>query len=414
MVQKAAVLGAGVAGLSTALYLRRAGCAVTVIDPLPPAGGASFGNAGLLSPDSVVPLALPGMLKKVPRWMLDPLGPLAIRPLHVPRAAPWLLRWIAASRPGRVRAISDALRALHRDAFDVWADLIGPAGMQEFVRRAGQVYAWESPAPAESGGMDAELRQRHGVRAESLGEDDLRQMFPGIARSVVRGLLLPDNGHTVNPGRMVQRLADLLQAEGGLILAERAMKLLPQEGGGWLVMTNIGNHRVDAVVVAAGAWSNGLLSPLGIQVPLQAERGYHAFLPDPSIPLRMPISFKNRGFALTPMEGGLRAAGTVEIDALEAPPDERRVAILERHVQEIFPGLQSGTTRLWMGSRPGTPDSLPVLGAVPTRPGLFLCLGHGHFGMTGGPPSGKLVAASVMGAPTTIDLAPYAIGRFHR
>ena len=147
-------------------------------------------------------------------------------------------------------------------------------------------------------------------------------------------------------------------------------------------------------------------------MPLQAERGYHAVLPEPSIEVRLPISFKGRGFALTPMEGGLRAAGTVEIAALDAVPDERRSHILARHVREIFPHLQSGEPSIWMGARPGTPDSLPVLGGVPGRPGLFLCLGHGHFGMTGGPPSGRLLAQLMTGAPPDIDPVPYALSRF--
>ncbi len=211
---------------------------------------------------------------------------------------------------------------------------------------------------------------------------------------------------------MVRRLGELLEMEGGRIVGEKALKLLPMEGGGWFVFSNIDNHRVDAVVVATGAWSRSLLDPLGVKVSLQAERGYHAFLPEPTTTLSLPVSFKSRGFALTPMEGGLRAAGTVEIDDLDAPPDERRVQVLQQHLRQLFPDLQSKPARLWMGTRPGTPDSLPVLGDVSARPGLFLCFGHGHFGMTGGPPSGRLVAACVMGEAPRIDMGPYRVARF--
>lgn len=414
MAHEAIVIGAGVAGLSTALYLRREGVQVTVLDPLGPAGGASFGNAGLLSPDTVVPIALPGMVRKVPGWLRDPLGPLTVRATYLPRAAPWLLRWVRESRMGRVRAISDAMRSLHAPALDCWRDLLGGPLYRDLFRSSGQVQVWEGDAETPAMRVEAELRARHGIRAERLGPDELCQLFPGIARDITRGLLVPGNGHTVSPARAVRSLAELLLADGGRVLPERAMKLLPREGGGWTVMSNTDNHGADSVVVAGGAWSGRLLAPLGVRLPLETERGYHAHLPEPSISLRLPIMQKSRGFGLTPMEDGLRAAGTVEIAGLDAPPDERRAALLETQAKRLFPGLESGPPRLWMGFRPSTPDSLPVLGAAPGRPGLFLCFGHGHFGMTGGPPSGRMLARLIAGESSPHDLAPYALARFGR
>jgi D-amino-acid dehydrogenase len=156
-----------------------------------------------------------------------------------------------------------------------------------------------------------------------------------------------------------------------------------------------------------------LLDPLGIKVPLETERGYHAMMPSPNITLRIPISIKNRGFGLVPMENGLRAGGTVEIGGLRAPPDERRAMLLVGHAKRIFPTLQTGEPNYWMGHRPSTPDSLPVVGEAPGRPGLFLAFGHGHFGMTGGPPTARLVSRLINGAPPGIDPAPYSCSRFH-
>ncbi|MES2710724.1 MAG: FAD-dependent oxidoreductase [Pseudomonadota bacterium] len=412
MAGRIIVLGAGVAGLSTSLPLARAGRAVTVIDPLPPAGGSSFGNAGLLSPDTSVPIALPGMLRKVPGWLTDPLGPLAIRPAYLPRAMPWLLRWIRAGRMDRVLAISDAMRALHGSTFDAWRDLLGAGGFSEFVRQSGQVQVWDQAEETPAAALERTLRDRQGIPTQLLGADDLRQMFPGIARHVSRGVLIPGNGNTVNPGRMVQRLGELFLAEGGQILAERALKLIPREGGRWMVMTNIANHEADTIVVAGGAWSRSLLDPLRIRIPLETERGYHLFLPDATVMPRSPLIYKSRGFSITPMEGGLRAAGTVEIAGLEAAPNERRAERLFGLVRTLFPDLAGGTPRLWMGHRPSTPDSLPVLGPVARHPGLHLCLGHGHFGMTSGPPSGKLVSDLILGAAPRIDAAAYSAQRF--
>lgn len=406
------VIGAGVAGMSTALYLRRAGMAATVIDPLGPAGGASFGNAGLLSPDTAVPIALPGMLRKVPGWLADPLGPLSVRPSYFPRAMPWLLRWIASGRLHRVMAISDAMRALHRESLDCWQELLGPSWYRELIRPTGQVHVWEGDAESESAQIERQVRERHGIRTEALTADDLRQMFPGIARDVTRGLLTPGNGFTVSPQRSVRTLAELFRREGGELINERVMKLIPHEGGGWMVMTNTANRSAAQVVIAAGAWSRQLLEPLGIKVPLETERGYHAMLFDPEVMPSLPISNKTRSFGVTPMEDGLRVAGTVEIAGLDAPPNEQRAKVLVQHARRMFPALTGAKVRYWMGFRPSTPDSLPILGAAANYPSLHFVFGHGHFGMTGGPPSGRLVARLITGQPAGIDPAPYAAQRF--
>jgi D-amino-acid dehydrogenase len=409
---EAIVLGAGVAGLSTALYLRRAGLAATVIDPLPPAGGASFGNAGLISPDTAVPIALPGMLRKVPGWLADPLGPLAVRPVYFPRALPWLMKWIEAGRLQRVLQISDAMHALHLDSLNCWQQLLGASLYRELVRPAGQVHVWEGETETATAAIERQIRERHGIRAEPLGTDDLRQMFPGIAPNVTRGLLFPGNAYTVSPQRLVRTLGELFVRDGGELINERAMKLILSGNGGWMVMTNVANRTTAQVVVAMGAWSRQLLAPLGIKVPLETERGYHAMLFDPGIVPAMPVSNKMRGFAVTPMEDGVRVAGTVEIAGLDAPPNEERARILVKHAQRLFPELRAKRVRHWMGFRPSTPDSLPILGPTQGYRGLYCAFGHGHFGMTGGPPSGRLVAALMTGTPPPIDPAPFSAQRF--
>ncbi len=405
------VVGAGVAGLATAVYLQRAGQAVTVVDPLGPAGGASFGNAGMISADTAAPIAMPGMLRKVPGWVMDRKGPLVVRPAYLPTALPWLLRWARAGRMDRVLAISDAMRALHRDAFACWQELVGPDVFASLIRRSGQIQVWDGDGSTPGAAVEQRIRERHGLEAQRLGADDLRQMLPGIARGITHGLLVPGNGHTVSPARLVGALADALRQAGGEIVPERAMKIVPKDGG-HLVITNTANRTAGSVLIATGAWAKQLLNPLGIKVPLETERGYHAMLPNPSVEPRYAISYKSRGFGITPMQDGLRAAGSVEIAGLDAPPDEERARILAGHARALFPALQHDEPRLWMGFRPSTPDSLPVLGAVPGHPGLFLAFGHGHFGMTGGAPSGRLVSAIVTGAPPPIDPAPYRIGRF--
>ena len=208
-------------------------------------------------------------------------------------------------------------------------------------------------------------------------------------------------------------LGGLLVEAGGEMAPERAMKIIPRESPlGYTVMTNVGCRHTSALVVAAGAWSGRLLDPLGVRLPLEAERGYHAMLPSPGIEVKTAITNKSRGFALTPMEGGLRIAGTVEFAGLDAPPNERRAEVLLEHARRMFAKVDVTGHSLWMGFRPSTPDSLPIVGAAPGRPGLYLAFGHGHFGMTGGPPSGRLLSRLITGREPDIDAAPYAPVRF--
>jgi len=407
-----AVIGAGVVGLSTALYLQRSGRDVTIIDPLPPPGGASYGNAGMISADTSVPIALPGMLRKVPSWLTDPLGPLAVRPSYFLKALPWLMRWIAASRMPRVLEISDAMRALHKDAFLCWKELLGPQNFADLVRPAGQVHVWETDAETPGAALERQLRERQGIASQALTSDDLRQMFPGISTAVRRGVLVPGNGYTVSPQRIVQTLHRLFLEAGGRVVPENVMKIMPREGGGYDLMTNVGFHTAQQIVVAAGAWSVRLLKPLGVSVPLETERGYHVMLPTPNVSLTTTLSNKSRSFGVTPMEQGLRVAGTVEIAGLDAPPDERRAKALLANVRTMFPDVNTDGYRFWMGFRPSTPDSLPIVGEVAGRPGLFLAVGHGHFGMTGGPPSGRLLSQLINHQPTAFNAAAYGPQRF--
>ena len=211
-----------------------------MIDPLPPGGGASYGNAGLISVESCVPVALPGMLSEVPRWLTQPLAPLAVRPRYLPQALPWLLRWIAAGRMPRVEAASAALRALHVNALDRYRELLG-AEFDGVIRVAGQVHIWESAEPSASEAIYRRLWERHGVAAEWLSADELRQLVPQLTGGVMRAVFLPKNGHTLNPLRLVATLARLFTEAGGAVLAERVLKLVP-EGSGWRVVTSSANH----------------------------------------------------------------------------------------------------------------------------------------------------------------------------
>jgi D-amino-acid dehydrogenase len=409
--QPIAIIGAGIIGLSTAVNLARAGRRCMVFDPQPPGTGASFGNSGLLTIDSSSPMAMPGMLTKIPKWLMDPLGPVAISPRYLVSAAPWLLRWIRASRMDVVQRATSGLHALNGQALDRFQELLGNELFQSLVSASGMLLVWESETEAKSDAIARQLREQRGDRSIALHKAAIRELCPEISPAVKRGILFPRHAHLVNPLRLTRSLAEIFVRTGGELLQERVMKVLPIDGR-FCVLTNTGNHMVQTVVVAAGAWSRAILGPLGIQVPLDTERGYHVSLASPSINLKLPIVNKTRGFAATPMDEGLRISGTVEIAGLHAPPNEKRALRLRENAEASFPGLKFRSQRLWMGYRPSFPDSLPVIGPVPNRAGLYVAFGHGHYGMVSAAATGRLLCELITGKPPHIDPGPYWISRF--
>lgn len=405
------VVGAGIVGLSVATHLARRGVEVTILDELPPASGASYGNAGFLVADTAMPTALPGMYKKVPYWLTDPEGPLKVDWRYLPRATPFLTGWLRASSIRRVRASSNAMRRLNNPTFEEWRALVGSQTFDALIRQTGQVYLWDGPGPFPTP-IEDDLRDIFGVKSQELSQSEVRDLYPGISPTIGRALLIPGNGHTVSPGRLTQAVLKEFVNAGGKVAHERVQRIWPTSDQKWKVMTTGALHDANRVVIAAGAWSHRLLEGLGIRVPLESERGYHIELPNPSIELAIPILHKTGLFGANSMEAGLRLAGTVEIAGTDAPPDPRRCDILVRQVKQLFPSIEHGAPRYWMGHRPSVPDSVPVIGAVPAFPGLFACFGHGHYGLTGGPASGKLLARQILGEPTEFDVAPYSIKRF--
>lgn len=385
------VLGGGVAGLSAARNLQMAGRSVAVVDPLPSPGGASFGNGGFISPESFMPSAQPGMLRNVPRWLRDPLGPLAISPRQMVRSMPWFIRWLAAGRHERMTELAGQIRALHASALKEWRRLLGPDLYSYYIKEMGEVILADQAPSGPVFETEKRLCKEFGLSVEVLSNSDLRRIYPGISDVVRYGFLKPGNAHTVSPGQVNAALAQLISTDGGSFIREWVLKLIP-DGDGWLILTNVGNHRAKDIVVACGIWSNQLLKPLGAAVPVESQRGYHAMLPSNEVEIGIPFIHRGRGIGFTPMLEGLRIAGTVEFSGVDGVPNEKRVDQALHHAKQLFPGIKSTPQTVWTGQRPSTPDSLPVVGRVAGRNGLWLCFGHGPYGMTSAPPSGRLIA----------------------
>ena len=408
------IAGAGFVGLSTALYLQREGARVTVLDPNGPGEGASKGNAAVLAVDSVLPVAMPGVLREVPGMLMDPLGPLAIRWAYLPRIAPWLIRFVAASRRSRVEEIAAALRPLLAAAVEAYLPLLEAAGASDILRRTGWLSLYETDESFREAQYGMELQRRLGVVLEVLRAEEIRQAEPSLAPIYRHAVLSPENAHVLDPYRLAQRLAKTVTREGGTIERRAITGFEFAAGRPVAARTAEGSVPFDAVVIAAGAWSRPLARALGQDVPLDTERGYHITLPSPGVMPRRPVYSGDHSFAVTPLEIGLRLAGTVELGGLKAPPNYERAEKLLIHGRRMFPGLESNGASRWMGFRPSMPDSLPVIGKVPSANNAVLAFGHGHLGLTLGAITGKLAAALALSRPTILDVTPYRAERFGR
>ncbi len=406
------VVGAGIVGVCTALYLLREGRRVVLMDRGEPGEGTSFGNGSIITEEAVVPVQTPGILWKVPKMMLDPLGPLALRWQYLPRLAPWLIRFIGASRPQRVEEISIALRALLRGATAAYDPLVKAAGIQDMIKRSGWVSVYETDAGFRGYQPMLELQRRRGVKLEVLSAPELRQLEPALAPIFKHGVFYPDVSYTVDNFRFVQELAAAFVGLGGIIRRETVSGFERADGGVSAVLTDQGRTACEAVVIAAGAWSKTLTAMLDCRPPLDTERGYHLTLPSPGVSPRLPVYSTERGFVCTPLENGLRVAGTVELGGLDKAPDWRRAEVLFENASRWYPGLDRKDETKWMGYRPSMPDSLPVIDRAPHHHNAYLAFGHGHCGLSLAARTGELIAGMIAGRESGIDMAPYRADRF--
>ncbi len=420
-MSRVVAIGGGAVGIASAIELLRDGHTVTILDPGPPGGeqAASYGNGTLLNPSSVVPMSAPGLWKKVPGYLRDPLGPLTIRWSSLPRLLPWLLRFLAAgSSAGKVARIGRALAPLLADAPALHRRLAEEAGVGDLIARQGVLFAFPDRAAFEAEALSWRVRHDTGTRWLELDADELRQREPALDRHYTFGILVEDNGQCRDPGAYVAALAAHAASLGADIVRTGATGFRIEAGKLIAVTTRDGEVACDKAVIAAGAWSKALAKAAGDRVFLETERGYHVAIADPGVQPRYPVmpSDGKMGCAMTP--DGLRLAGQVELAGLEAEPDWRRAEVLLAFARKVYPNLRADvsmdTVKVWMGHRPSTPDGLPVLGLASGCADVVHAFGHGHVGLTAAAMTGKIVADLVAGRPARFDLAPYSAARFRQ
>lgn len=410
---RALVIGAGVVGCQVAIQLARRGLDTVIVDDRGPGLATSYGNAGCIAVAEITPISMPGLVWQVPRMLLDPLGPLSIRPAYLPRLAPWLWRFWRAARRDRVEAITAALGRLVGRAWTDWEPVIADAGLGPLVSRRGGLFVYQSEAALRAGDYEWSLRRANGVRAEAIGAAEIRALEPALGPQFSHGYFIPDWGHVGDPHRIVTQLADHFRALGGRIRLGRVTGFGFAGGRPAQALIEGGEAEpFDQVAVCGGAWSRDLAAALGHHVPLDTERGYNTTLPDPGIALSRPVCPAEGNFIITPMDIGLRIGGAVELAGLQAPPNFARARALLELGRRALPGLNTAGGREWMGFRPSIPDSMPVISASPRHANAFFGFGHGHMGLTESATTGRILADLMTGQPPPIDPAPFRIDRF--
>ena len=405
------IVGAGIVGVATAIYLQRDGHRVTIVDKGEPGKGTSFGNAGSIAPSSIIPFALPGTVKNVPKWITDPLGPLTISWRQLPKLLPWFLHFRSACTRERASKGAKALRSTNGPSLENYRELLAAAGAPDLLRHDGMLHVYRSERGFAGSAFARELRAEHAGEVEIVDAARIHDIEPALSDDYRYGFFLRDNGHVRSPWRVVDVLAKHFVANGGTIV-QAAVKSVDAADGRATVKTDNGDYGGDYVVVAAGAASPRLVRGLGVTVPVAPERGYHIELPDPRVNLRVPVTDADGKFVAAPMEGGIRLAGTSEFRRMDAPPNWARAEALATLAPRLLPGVNVDGYRQWMGTRPSTPDSLPVIGRAPRGAGILLAYGHGHFGLMAAPATGQTIADLVAGRTPRIDIAPFSPDRF--
>jgi len=406
-----AVIGGGLIGTASAAWLLADGFEVTVFERDPEGRPASAGNAGVISLPEISPLARPGTLASVPGWMLDPLGPLTLRARDLPALTPWLGRFVLSARPSQVDHATRALGFLMKTALADHQELARRAGLAATMRRAGALYLYDTDAGFRSGLAEWKERARHGVDYQEITANDARQMVPALKGGFARALFAPESWTVSSPLQILLGLRRAVAARGKFQTA--AVENIHTDTDKIAVVTADGVETLfDRILVAGGVWSRDLVRKLGLHVHLETERGYNTTFSDPGFEIEMPVFFTAHGFVATPLEEGLRVGGAVELAAVDAPPNFARAAAMCRKMRRYVPDLPEIGGKEWMGCRPSTPDSLPVLGAHPKDPRIVFAFGHGHLGLTLSAVTARHASGLVAGKPRERSLEPFGIERF--
>ncbi|MFK7879943.1 NAD(P)/FAD-dependent oxidoreductase [Roseobacter sp.] len=411
MTQKIIIVGAGIVGVSTGIWLRRFGADVTIVDRGAPGQGTSYGNAGILAACAMVPVTMPGLVPKAPGMLFNPDFPLFLRWSYFPKLAPWLMKYLGHASDAETRRIAQGLTPIVADTVEQHKALTHGTGTEHWVTDSDYHFAYANRAAFEAERYVWSLRQDAGFVPHLREAADVQRAEPNLSTAIGCLATVKDHGFIRDPGGYVSALADVFKQMGGRVRQTDVVDFDLSGGRITSVVTKDGPMHCDTVVLATGVWSKPLMKKLGITVPLESERGYHIVFEGAENGPIAPTMLARGKFVATPMAAGLRCAGIVEFGGLDAGPSKAPFALLRRHVKETYPNLTHLREEEWMGHRPAPADSLPLIGEI-QKTGVMTAFGHHHIGLTGGPKTGRLVAQMLTGRAPNIDMETYTPNRF--
>ncbi|MEL6793477.1 MAG: FAD-dependent oxidoreductase, partial [Pseudomonadota bacterium] len=393
-------------------HLRREGVDVTLIDREGPAAGTSYGNAGVLASCSMVPVTGPGLIAKAPKMLMDPMQPLFLRWGYLPRLLPWLTKYLSYANEADTRRIGAAVAGVVGDSLAEHQALAAGTDAAKYVVESDYTFAYADRAAFEADWLAWDIRREAGVEWTEMEGAAFQDYDPVVPADFGYGVACGDHGRISDPGAYVKALAAAAEALGARF-AKGAVEDIARENGAVTGIRVAGETiACDRVVIATGVWSGALTRKLGLKIPLEAERGYHIELWEPSFAPSQPLMIASGKFVMTPMDGRLRLAGMVEFGGLERSPQRAPFDLLRRNIKAAFPTLTWSEETEWMGHRPAPADSIPVIGEAPGLKGAWMGFGHHHIGLTGGPKTGRLLAQMIAGRTPNIDMSVYAPSRY--
>lgn len=412
MPQSALIIGGGIIGVACAVYLAEAGLSVTVVDRTGICEETSSGNAAALAFSDILPMAHKGFLKKVPGWMMDPLGPLSIAPNYALKIAPWLLRVAKESQTKRRDAAVAAQASLMKLAETEMLALIGRAALDHMLRRDGSLELYDSEVAFKSALKGWAFREKHGVPFEHVRGARLANLQPGLSQTIKVGTFSPSWKTVSDPKAFGQSLWTYAQKLGARLVKGEAALVRSGERGAFALLKDGTELRTDVLIIAAGAWSHKLARQMGDDIPLETERGYNTTLPKGAFDAKRMLIFSSDAFVLTPLENGIRIGGAVELAGLENPPNFKRSKAMLTKAKRYLPSLNTEGGHEWMGFRPSLPDTLPAIGRAKGTSHIIHAFGHGHLGLTQSAATARLVRDLALGAKPVLDLIPFSPQRF--
>ena len=404
--KKIAIVGAGIVGISSGIYLAKRGCDVTLIDKDFKGKPASYGNASWLSSPSITPVLMPGMVKKIPKLLFSKDGPLFLRFPGFIKIIPFLLKYLTYANKNKVEHISKNLAYLLKDSVNEHKQLAEGTNATKWIEDSPFLFIYKNKNDFINDEYTWSLRKKHGFKLIEVEQEELRSLVPGLSSEYKFAIKIDNLGYISNSQNYLDDLLDGFKSLGGKLIQDEVLDISEKED----LVQVVGREKsvlVEDIIISSGVYSDKFAKKFGVKVPIQSERGYHLELYETDINLKYPVMNGYLKLAITPKPTGIRFAGLVEFGSLNSNPNPKAFELLMRNANSMFPGIKFKTKQEWSGHRPSTVDSLPVIGSSSVNKKIHFGYGHHHIGLTGGPKTGKILSKTILRDNEKLDIESF-------